>query len=264
MASHDEKDAKAEGAAPEKHDKADKPDKGDKHEKHDKKQKGEGGEHKHAKGDGEKEGKKQKGEGGDKKKGDKGEAKKEKRQVYPKVIPRMFTRYKAEIVPLLMGEFKYSSAMQVPRLKKITLNMGLGEAVSNPNIIKTAVEELTQIAGQKAVITRSKKSIANFKLRAGLAIGCMVTLRRERMWEFMDRLVSVAIPRVRDFKGVSGKAFDGRGNYSLGLREQTIFPEINYDKVEKVKGLNVTFTTTARTDEEGKALLKHLGMPFRA
>ena len=177
--------------------------------------------------------------------------------------PRLQDRYRGEIVDALMKEFGYKNTMQVPRLEKITLNMGLGEAVTNPNLVKTAVEELSQIAGQKAVVTRAKKSIANFKLRAGLAIGCMVTLRRERMWEFLDRLVSVAMPRVRDFKGISGKAFDGRGNYSLGIREQIIFPEINYDKVEKIKGLNVTITTTAKTDEEGKALLKHLGMPFR-
>ncbi|OGQ84002.1 MAG: 50S ribosomal protein L5 [Deltaproteobacteria bacterium RIFOXYA12_FULL_58_15] len=163
----------------------------------------------------------------------------------------------------MQKDFSFSSPMQVPRITKITLNMGLGEAVTNPNIIKTAADELTQIAGQRAVVTRAKKSIANFKLRAGVAIGCRVTLRREWMWEFLDRLVNVAMPRVRDFKGISGKAFDGRGNYSLGLREQIIFPEIDYDKVDKVKGLNVTFTTTAKTDEEGKALLKHLGMPFR-
>ncbi|MEK7704316.1 MAG: 50S ribosomal protein L5, partial [Myxococcota bacterium] len=142
-------------------------------------------------------------------------------------------------------------------------NMGLGEAVSNPKIMKTAADELTVIAGQRAVITRAKKAIANFKLRAGLPIGAMVTLRRDRMWEFYDRLVNVAMPRIRDFRGVSPKAFDGRGNYSLGLREQMIFAEIDYDKVDKVKGLNVTLNTTARTDEEGRALLKHLGMPFR-
>ncbi len=241
MAEHQEKKAKAEGAEAEKH------------EKHEKKAKPEGGE------------KKAKGQGGDKKpKGEGGDApKKEKKPAGPKMIPRMYTVYMKEIAPALMKEFNYESVMQVPRITKVSLNMGLGEAVSNPNIIKTAVEELTQIAGQKAVITRSKKSIANFKLRAGLAIGCRVTLRRERMWEFLDRLVTFALPRVRDFKGVSGKAFDGRGNYSLGIREQTIFPEINYDKVEKVKGLNVTITTTAKNDAEGKALLKHLGMPFR-
>jgi len=179
------------------------------------------------------------------------------------VPPRMREKYLKEIVPALMKEFGYSSTMQVPKLTKITVNMGLGEAVSNPNIIKTAAEELTVIAGQRSVVTRAKKSIANFKLRAGVPIGTMVTLRRERMWEFLDRLISVAMPRIRDFRGISAKAFDGRGNYSLGLREQMIFPEIDYDKVDKVKGLNVTITTTARTDEEGRALLRHLGMPFR-
>ena len=202
--------------------------------------------------------------GGEGKKADKKDKKGEKKEPSrPAVPPRMRDRYRGEVVPALMKEFGYSSVMQVPRVSKITLNMGLGEAVANPNIIKTAQEELTQIAGQHAVVTRAKKSIANFKLRAGVPIGCFVTLRRERMWEFFDRLVSIAMPRVRDFKGISGKAFDGRGNYSMGIREQTIFPEINYDKVDKVKGLNVTITTTARTDEEGKALLKHLGMPFR-
>jgi large subunit ribosomal protein L5 len=181
----------------------------------------------------------------------------------PESTPRLQSRYREEIIAALMKDFGYENPNQVPRLEKITLNFGLGEAVTNPNIVKTATEELTSIAGQRAVVTRSKKAIANFKLRAGLPIGCMVTLRRDRMWEFLDRLINVAMPRIRDFKGISGKAFDGRGNYSLGLREQIIFPEINYDKVEKIKGLNVTITTTATTDEEGKALLKHLGMPFR-
>jgi large subunit ribosomal protein L5 len=220
----------------------------------------------HAKGDkGDKGEKKAKDKGGDKAKGDKGE-KKAKAPTQPArqaVPPRMAIRYKKEIVPALMQEFGYKNVMQVPRLTKITVNMGLGEAVSNSGIIATSAEELTQIAGQKAVVTKAKKSISNFKLRAGQSVGCMVTLRRERMWEFLDRLISVAMPRVRDFKGISGRAFDGRGNYSLGLREQTIFPEINYDKVEKVKGMNVTITTTAKNDKEGKALLKHLGMPFR-
>lgn len=179
------------------------------------------------------------------------------------IKPRMMERYRAEIVGELMKEFGYDNVMQVPRLEKVTLNMGLGEAVGNPNMVKVSVEELTVIAGQRAVITRSKKAIANFKLRAGLPIGCMVTLRRDRMWEFLDRLFSVAMPRIRDFKGLSAKAFDGRGNYTMGLREQIIFPEVNYDNVEKIKGLNVTITTTAKTDEEGRALLKHLGLPFR-
>jgi large subunit ribosomal protein L5 len=153
--------------------------------------------------------------------------------------------------------------MQVPRLTKIVLNMGLGEAIANAKIMDAAVNELSQIAGQKAVVRRARKSIANFKLREGMPIGCCVTLRAERMWEFLDRLISLSLPRVRDFKGISRKAFDGRGNYSLGVKEEIIFPEIDYDKVEKVKGLNVTFVTTARTDEEGLALLELLGLPFR-
>jgi large subunit ribosomal protein L5 len=153
--------------------------------------------------------------------------------------------------------------MEIPTIEKITINMGLGEAVANPNLIKTAVEELTVISGQRAVVTRAKKSIATFKLREGMPIGCMVTLRGQRMWEFLDRLVTVALPRTRDFKGISGKAFDGRGNYTLGLKEQTIFQEIEYDKLDKVKGMNVCFVTSANTDEEGKALLKRLGMPFK-
>jgi len=223
---------------------------------------GQGGGEKKAKGEGKGGEKKAKGDkgGGDKKGG--GE-KKPSQPARPAVPARLFLRYKSEIVPTLMKEFGYKNIMEVPRVTKVTLNMGLGEATSNPNMVATAAEELTQIAGQKVVITRSKKAISNFKLRQGQAIGCMVTLRAARMWEFLDRLMSLALPRVRDFKGVNGKAFDGRGNYTLGLREQTIFPEINYDKVEKVKGMNVTITTTAKNDKEGKALLKHLGMPFR-
>jgi large subunit ribosomal protein L5 len=177
--------------------------------------------------------------------------------------PRLKTFYASDVVPRLMKEFNYTNPMQVPRLTKITLNMGLGEAVGNPKILDSAVEELRAIAGQAPVVTRSKKAIANFKLRAGLKIGAMVTLRREKMWEFLDRLVSLALPRVRDFKGVSPRAFDGRGNFSLGIKEQIIFPEINYDKIDKIKGLNVSIVTTANTDEEGRALLKFLGMPFR-
>jgi large subunit ribosomal protein L5 len=234
-----------------------------------KKTKGEGGEKKAKPGGGEKKakaeaggGKRSKGDRGDGKKGDRA-PKKPAQPARPAPPPRLFLRYKSEIVPSLMKEFGYANPMQVPRLEKITVNMGLGEAVSNSGIINAAAEELTQIAGQRAVVTRAKKSISNFKLRAGQPIGCMVTLRRARMWEFLDRLMSIAIPRVRDFKGVSGRAFDGRGNYSLGIREQIIFPEINYDQVEKVKGMNVTITTTARNDKEGKALLKYLGMPFR-
>jgi large subunit ribosomal protein L5 len=171
--------------------------------------------------------------------------------------------YLKEVVPQLMKTFGYRNRMQVPRLEKITLNMGLGEAVQNVKILDSAVEELSLIAGQKAVITRARRSIAAFKLREGMPIGVTVTLRRTRMMEFFDKLVNVALPRVRDFRGVSGKAFDGRGNYSLGIREQIIFPEINLDKIDKVKGLNVSIVTTAKTDEEGKELLRLLGVPFR-
>ena len=178
-------------------------------------------------------------------------------------MPRLLKKYRDEVAAGMNEEFKYKNVNQIPSVEKITINMGLGEAVANPNLIKTAVEELTIIAGQRAVITRAKKSIATFKLREGMPIGCMVTLRGQRMWEFMDRLVSVALPRTRDFKGISGKAFDGRGNYTLGLKEQTIFQEIEYDKIDKIKGMNVCFVTSAKTDEEGKALLKRLGMPFK-
>jgi large subunit ribosomal protein L5 len=177
--------------------------------------------------------------------------------------PRLRDKYRAEAVPALMKQFAYTNHMQVPRVLKVTVNMGLGEAVSNAKIIETGVEQVLAITGQKPMITRARKSIATFKLRAGLAIGVMVTLRQDRMWEFLDRLITFALPRVRDFKGVSPKAFDGKGNYTLGIKEQIIFPEINYDLVEKVKGLNISITTTARNDEEGRALLQHLGMPFR-
>ena len=177
---------------------------------------------------------------------------------------RLRERYRTEVAPALMRELGYSNVMAVPRLQKIVLNMGVGEAVQNPKVIESAVEELTAIAGQKPVVTRAKKAISNFKLREGMPIGAMVTLRGERMYEFLDRLVSVALPRVRDFKGVPDRSFDGRGNYSLGLREQVIFPEINLDKVDKIKGLTIVICTTARSDAEGKALLRGLGMPFRA
>jgi large subunit ribosomal protein L5 len=180
------------------------------------------------------------------------------------VPPRLLERYKSDIIPALTKQFNYKNPMQVPRLRKIVVNMGLGAAVANPKIIDTAVEELKAISGQRPVVTRSKKAIANFKLRAGIPIGAMVTLRRARMWEFLDRLVMVALPRTRDFKGISRKAFDGRGNYTLGLREQIIFPEINYDKIDAIKGLNISLVTTAKSDEEGRALLQQLGMPFRA
>jgi large subunit ribosomal protein L5 len=162
-----------------------------------------------------------------------------------------------------MKEFGYTNPMQVPRLKKLLINMGLGEAIQNIKVLDSAMEELRAITGQKPVATKAKRSIANFKLRKGMSIGCMVTLRKERMYEFFDRLVNVALPRVRDFKGVSGKSFDGRGNYSLGIREQIIFPEIDYDKIDKIKGLNINVVTTAKTDEEGKVLLGLLGMPFK-
>ena len=171
--------------------------------------------------------------------------------------------YLKEVVPQLMKAFSYRNRMQVPQLEKITLNMGLGEAVQNVKILDSAVEELSLIAGQKAVITRAKRSIAAFKLREGMPIGVTVTLRRNRMMDFFDKLVNIALPRVRDFRGVSGKAFDGRGNYSLGIREQIIFPEINLDKIDKVKGLNISIVTTAKTDEEGKELLRLLGVPCR-
>ena len=180
-----------------------------------------------------------------------------------KVRPRLRARYEAEIVPALIRQFKYTSKMQVPRVLKITVNMGLGEAVQNGKIIESGVTEITAITGQKPVVTRARKSIASFKLRQGVPIGVMVTLRKERMWEFLDRLVTFSLPRVRDFKGVSPKAFDGAGNYTLGIKEQIIFPEIEYDKVEKIKGLNISIVTTATNDEEGRALLQQLGMPFR-
>jgi large subunit ribosomal protein L5 len=177
--------------------------------------------------------------------------------------PRLREIYKKEIVEKLKQQFNYTNTMEIPKLVKVTINMGLGDAIENAKILDSATEELGNIAGQKAVITRAKKSIANFKLRQGMPIGAMVTLRSERMFEFLDRLINVALPRVRDFKGVPTKSFDGKGNYSLGLREQIIFPEINYDRIDKVKGMNITIVTTAKTDEEGRALLTHLGMPFR-
>jgi large subunit ribosomal protein L5 len=180
------------------------------------------------------------------------------------IPPRLREKYKTQVAPALAKQFNYKNPMQVPQLQKIVVNMGLGAAVANPKIIDTAVEDLKAISGQKPVVTRAKKAIANFKLREGIPIGAMVTLRSARMWEFLDRLVTLAIPRTRDFKGVSRKAFDGKGNYTLGLREQIIFPEINYDKIDAIKGLNISFVTTAKTDEEGRALLQQLGMPFRA
>jgi large subunit ribosomal protein L5 len=178
-------------------------------------------------------------------------------------MARMKDLYQENALPALMKRFGYQNRMEVPRLEKIIINMGLGEAIQNIKILDSAVQELSQITGQKPVITKAKKSIAQFKLRTGMPIGCMVTLRKERMYEFFNRLVNVALPRVRDFKGLSGKSFDGRGNYALGIREQLIFPEIHYDKIDKVKGMNIVIVTTAKTDEEGKELLRLLGMPFR-
>jgi large subunit ribosomal protein L5 len=177
--------------------------------------------------------------------------------------PRLLEYYRGECVPRMMQEFRYRSPMQVPKLEKIVINMGLGEAIQNIKLLESAAAELAAISGQKAVVTRAKKSIAAFKLREGMPIGCMVTLRRTRMYEFFDKLVNVVLPRVRDFRGVSDRSFDGRGNYTLGIREQIIFPEIDYDKIDKVKGMNISIITTARTDEEGKYLLNLLGLPFR-
>ena len=178
-------------------------------------------------------------------------------------MPRLLDKYKKEIVPALTRDFGYQNVMQVPKITKVSVNMGLGEAVQNPKIVDACLEELAAITGQKPVITRSKKAIAGFKLRAGLPIGVTVTLRKERMYEFLDRHMTLAQPRVRDYRGISAKGFDGRGNFTLGLKEQIIFPEINYDKVQKVKGMNITVVTTAQTDDEARKLLTYFGMPFR-
>jgi len=178
-------------------------------------------------------------------------------------MARLQTQYREKIVPELMQKFGYKTTMQVPRLSKITLNMGVGDAVNDKKNIDTAVADLTRISGQKPVVTKARKAIANFKIRQGLAIGTMVTLRGTRMYEFLDRLVTIAFPRVRDFRGVSGRAFDGRGNYNIGLKEQIISPEIEYDKIDKLRGMNISITTTARTDEEAKALLAAFRFPFR-
>jgi large subunit ribosomal protein L5 len=177
---------------------------------------------------------------------------------------RLQKKFQEEVVPTMMKEFGYKNSLQVPRVERITLNMALSEAVQNAKVLDAAAAELMAITGQKPVITRAKKAIANFKLREGVPIGCMVTLRRDRMYEFLDRLIHAALPRVRDFKGISPRSFDGRGNYSLGLRDQIIFPEIVADKVDKSRGLTVSIVTTAKTNDEGRALLKHLGMPFAA
>lgn len=181
----------------------------------------------------------------------------------PAPPPRLFVKYRQEVVKRLMEQFKYKNVMMVPRLEKIAINIGIGEAAQDPKLLEMAVKELAQITGQKPEIRKSKKAISNFKLRENQPIGCRVTLRRHRMYEFMDRLISLAIPRIRDFRGVSDSSFDGRGNYTLGVKEQIIFPEIDIDKVSKINGMDITFVTTAKTDEEAYALLKELGMPFR-
>lgn len=178
-------------------------------------------------------------------------------------MAKMRALYTEEVVSALMEHFNYTNIMQVPRLKKVVINMGLGEAIQNIKILDAALEEIAAIAGQRPVITKAKRSIAQFKLRTGMPIGCMVTLRKERMYGFLNRLINVALPRVRDFRGLSPHAFDGRGNYSLGIKEQIIFPEIDYDKIDKIKGMNIVIVTTAETDEEGRELLKLMGMPFR-
>jgi large subunit ribosomal protein L5 len=179
-------------------------------------------------------------------------------------MPRLQDFYKSDVVPKLKDKFAYKNPMQVPKIEKVIVNMGLGEALENVKIIDSAAQEIGIITGQKAVVTKARKSISNFKLREGVPIGVKVTLRRDRMYFFLDKLMGIALPRVRDFKGVSPKGFDGRGNYTLGVKEQIIFPEINYDKIDKIKGMNITIVTTARTDEEGLELLRLLGMPFRA
>jgi len=179
------------------------------------------------------------------------------------MIPRLKEKYLKEVVPNMMREFSYKNIMEVPRIEKIVLNVGLGEAIQNIKLLDAAQKELSLVSGQKAVVTKAKKSIAAFKLRKGTPIGCKVTLRGQMMYEFLDRFISLSLPRIRDFRGISGKSFDGRGNYSLGLKEQFIFPEIDYDKVEMVHGLDVVFCTSAKTDKESKALLRYFGMPFR-
>ncbi len=206
--------------------------------------------------------------GGDKKEGKRAAAPQREEPTAPPIevenyVPRMLETYRTAVAPSLQKRFSYKSAMQVPRIVKITLNVGLGEATQNPKLLDAAAEEIARMTGQKPVIQKSKKAIANFRLRENQRIGVTVTLRRQRMWEFLDRLVNVALPRVRDFRGVSSRAFDGRGNYTHGVREQIIFPEVDYDKVEKIRGLNISIVTTAKTDEEGLALLTGLGMPFR-
>jgi len=179
-------------------------------------------------------------------------------------MARLQDQYKADIVPRLKEKFGYRNVMQVPKLSKVVVNMGLGDAIENVKVIETAAAEIGIVTGQKPVVTKARKSIANFKLREGMPIGVMVTLRRDRMYHFLDKLITIALPRVRDFKGVSTRGFDGRGNYTLGIREQIMFPEVNYDKIDKIRGMNITIVTTARTDEEGLELLRLMGIPFRA
>lgn len=177
-------------------------------------------------------------------------------------MTRLQDRYEKEIIPAMMEKFGYTNIMQVPRLEKIVINMGVGEAKDNQKVLESAVNDLTLISGQKPILTRAKKSVANFKIRENMALGCKVTLRKAKMYEFADKLMSIALPRVRDFRGISAKSFDGRGNYSLGIKEQLIFPEIEYDKIDKVRGMDIIFVTTAKTDEEARELLRFLGMPF--
>jgi len=179
-------------------------------------------------------------------------------------MARLQDRYKAEILPVLKEKFGYRNVMQVPKLSKVVVNMGLGDAIENVKVLETAAAEIGIITGQKPVVTKARKSIANFKLREGVPIGVMVTLRRDQMYHFLDKLISIALPRVRDFKGLSPRGFDGRGNYTLGIKEQIMFPEVNYDKIDKIRGMNITIVTTARTDEEGLELLRLMGIPFRA
>lgn len=188
----------------------------------------------------------------------------EKSSIKEVIIPRLRVRYEEEVIPRLIKDLSLKNKYEVPKLIKIVLNMGLGEATTNPKVIDHAVEEMRAISGQQPVVTRAKKSIAVFKLREGQKNGCMVTLRNKKMWEFLDRMITLALPRVRDFKGISPSSFDGRGNFSLGITEQIIFPEINYDKIDKVRGLNISIVTTANTDEQGRMLLKYLGLPFRS
>ncbi len=178
-------------------------------------------------------------------------------------MSRLMEKYQKEVIPSLQNQFKYSSVMEAPKVQKVVVNVCIGEATQNPKLIPNVVEEVAQITGQRPNVTKAKKAISNFKLREGMPIGCRVTLRRAKMWSFIDRLTNVALPRVRDFKGISPKGFDGRGNYNMGLREQIVFPEINYDKVDKIRGMNITVCTSAKSDEEGRALLEGLGFPFR-